>query len=201
MHHGAEVRREREERARHRLRGAVPGDELLVRHPARAAPPRPGAAAARRARRRRRASRRDRSCRTPPGRDGASCRAIGSADQQAEEHGERPDGERPSRRATRMARRGDVPGRRQEQPADDTGHDDHEHLRDGGPRREHGQRGDDRERRALAIGGEIPRHPPDGLRDDGDGDDLQPVQPARVRDARSPGGRRRRRPARWPTGA
>ena len=34
MHHGAEIGGEGEERARDRLGGAVPRDELLVRHPA-----------------------------------------------------------------------------------------------------------------------------------------------------------------------
>ena len=33
---------------------------------------------------------------------------------------------------------------------------------------------------ARAVGRELPRHPPDRLRDDRDGDDLQPVQPAGV---------------------
>src|SRR3712207_6858185 len=38
----------------------------------------------------------------------------------------------------------------------------------------------DGDRRPRAVRGELRRHPPDRLRDDGDGDDLKPGEPARA---------------------
>src|SRR5690348_17594029 len=43
------------------------------------------------------------------------------------------------------------------------------------------ERGGNRDRRALPVGAEGARHPPDRLRDDGDGNDLQAMQPGGAR--------------------
>ena len=59
---------------------------------------------------------------------------------------------------------------------------DREHL--GGRRGpgEHEDRRPDRERESLPVGSQRPRHAPDGVRDDRDRDDLEPVQPVLVRE-------------------